>query len=64
MKSNVELMKFFSVFRNNKELIFTCGSGLNAAILALGATISKVENIAVYDGYWTAWGSTNNLPIA
>ncbi|TXD48402.1 sulfurtransferase [Polaribacter sp. IC073] len=64
MKSNVELIKIFSNFRNNKELIFTCGSGITAAILALGATIAKVENVAVYDGSWTAWGSTNNLPIA
>jgi thiosulfate/3-mercaptopyruvate sulfurtransferase len=64
MKSKEELSKVFSDYKNNKEIIFTCGSGITAAILALGAAISEVENVAVYDGSWTAWGSTDNLPIA
>ena len=64
MKSASELLAIFSSFKNNKEIIFTCGSGITAAILALGATIAKVENISVYDGSWTEWGSTNGLPIS
>ncbi|MGK0458483.1 MAG: thiosulfate/3-mercaptopyruvate sulfurtransferase [Polaribacter sp.] len=64
MKSKEELSKVFSDYKNNKEIIFTCGSGITAAILALGAAISEVENVAVYDGSWTAWGSTENLPIS
>ncbi|AUC84074.1 sulfurtransferase [Polaribacter sp. ALD11] len=64
MKSDVELTNIFSDFKNKTTLIFTCGSGITAAILALGATIAEVENVAVYDGSWTEWGSTDNLPIA
>jgi thiosulfate/3-mercaptopyruvate sulfurtransferase len=64
MKSKDELSKVFCDYKNNKEIIFTCGSGITAAILALAAAILKLENIAVYDGSWTAWGSTENLPIS
>jgi thiosulfate/3-mercaptopyruvate sulfurtransferase len=64
MKSKDELLKVFSDYKNSKEIIFTCGSGITAAILALGAAISEVENVAVYDGSWTAWGGTDSLPVS
>jgi thiosulfate/3-mercaptopyruvate sulfurtransferase len=64
MKSKGELAKIFGDFKNKKEIIFTCGSGITAAILALGAAISNVENVSVYDGSWTAWGGTENLPVS
>ena len=50
--------------QNKKEIIFTCGSGITAAILALGAAIVKIDNVAVYDGSWTEWASTKHLPIS
>ncbi|MFQ3296755.1 MAG: thiosulfate/3-mercaptopyruvate sulfurtransferase [Polaribacter sp.] len=64
MKSATELLEIFSSFKNKKEIIFTCGSGITAAILALGAAIAKLENVAVYDGSWTEWASTEGLPIS
>ena len=49
--------------KTDKEMIFSCGTGITASVLALGATISGYQNHAVYDGSWTEWGSTTNLPI-
>ena len=63
MKSIAELKHIFSSFKNKKQLIFTCGSGITASILILAATISNIKNCAVYDGSWTEWASTENLPI-
>ena len=64
MKTETELITIFNSFKNKKEVIFTCGSGVTAAILALGAAIVKLDNVAVYDGSWTAWASTKYLPIS
>lgn len=63
MKSIAELKHIFSSFKNKKQQIFTCGSGITASILILAATISNIKNCAVYDGSWTEWASTENLPI-
>lgn len=62
MKSKEELIRIFSRFKN-EHLIFSCGSGITACILALGAEIAGVENKSVYDGSWTEWGSLTELPI-
>jgi len=43
--------------------IFTCGSGITACVLALGASLLGRENSSVYDGSWTEWGSIATLPI-
>lgn len=48
---------------NADELIFSCGSGVTACILALGACILGYENLAVYDGSWSEWGATPDFPI-
>ena len=63
MKPQEELRTIFKPLKNKKQVIFTCGSGITAAILALGAAITAVENVAVYDGSWTAWGSGFDNPI-
>jgi thiosulfate/3-mercaptopyruvate sulfurtransferase len=47
----------------NDKLVFSCGSGITACILALGAEIAGVKNTSVYDGSWTEWGSMHELPI-
>ena len=64
MKSEADLKAVFQKINpNNKELIFSCGSGITAAVLALGADVAGFKNHSVYDGSWTEWGSTEGLPI-
>ena len=57
MKSPEELkMIFKSKNPENTPLIFSCGSGITASVLALGATIAGIKSHSVYDGSWTEWG--------
>ncbi|MDT0551734.1 sulfurtransferase [Urechidicola vernalis] len=62
MKSENELKTLFGMVKN-KQIIFSCGSGITACVLALGAEIAGIENKSVYDGSWTEWGSLTELPI-
>lgn len=62
--SKEKLESIFSrINPQKKDIIFTCGSGITASILALGASIANINETAVYDGSWTEWGSTVDLPI-
>jgi thiosulfate/3-mercaptopyruvate sulfurtransferase len=54
---------FKEILNNDKPLIFSCGSGITACTLALGAEIIGLKNKSVYDGSWTEWGSNAILPI-
>lgn len=59
-----ELKKVYSTFNlNGKEAIFTCGSGMTACIIALGAEVSGHSSNAVFDGSWTEWGD-GNYPVS
>lgn len=44
-------------------VIFTCGSGITACILALGALESGYSDVRVYDGSWSEWGQRQDLPV-
>lgn len=58
LKSKMALQNiFYNTANKNNNLIFSCGSGITACILALGAEISGYKKMAVYDGSWTEWGS-------
>lgn len=50
-------------FSIDKNITFSCGSGITACVLALGAELAGFKNLSVYDGSWTEWGSINTLPI-
>jgi len=64
LKSKEKLEFLFHTLNPKKDnMIFTCGSGITACILALGAEIAGYVNTTVYDGSWTEWGSRLELPI-
>ncbi|NJX15408.1 sulfurtransferase [Tamlana crocina] len=59
LKPKKDLEKAFSNLAKGKEtaIVFSCGSGITACVLALGAEVAGYKNKAVYDGSWTEWGS-------
>jgi thiosulfate/3-mercaptopyruvate sulfurtransferase len=64
MKPVEELRKLFiGLVPESKKLIFSCGSGLTACILALAAELAGYDRISVYDGSWSEWGQPSKLPV-
>jgi len=60
-KSKLELSQIFkTIVKDNNHLVFSCGSGITACILALAASICDYGNLVVYDGSWTEYGSLTN----
>ena len=58
MKPESELIEILSSFDiEHKRLIFSCGSGITACILALASEIAGYNNFSVYDGSWTEYGT-------
>ena len=45
-----------------KPVVTSCGSGVTAAVLALGLAEIGNQKTALYDGSWTEWGSDPDLP--
>lgn len=43
-----------------QPLLFTCGSGVTACILALAAVVAGHTDIKVYDGSWSEWGAVES----
>jgi thiosulfate/3-mercaptopyruvate sulfurtransferase len=44
-------------------VVTTCGSGVTAAVLALGLFIVGHKDVAVYDGSWAEWGQPGDTPV-
>ena len=64
LKSNNKLKSLFLELNpENKPMVFSCGTGITACVLALAANSLEYQNFKVYDGSWTEWGSEVNLPI-
>ena len=47
-----------------KPVVTTCGSGITAAVLALGLFRSDHKDVALYDGSWAEWGLPGDTPVA
>jgi thiosulfate/3-mercaptopyruvate sulfurtransferase len=44
------------------QLVASCGTGVTATVVALGAELAGWPPVAVYDGSWTEWGSRTDTP--
>ncbi|KAG0567228.1 hypothetical protein KC19_7G119900 [Ceratodon purpureus] len=44
-------------------IVASCGTGVTACILALALHRMGKQDVAVYDGSWTEWGSRSDTPV-
>ena len=65
MKSDEELIRIFTGagVEKGRPIIASCGSGVTAAILLLALEKIGFNELSLYDGSWTEWGSDESLPI-
>ena len=65
MRSADELMAAFGAIDVDlgQPIATSCGSGVTAAVLALGLYLIGHRDAAVYDGSWSEWGGRDDTPI-
>ncbi|MFF5723092.1 sulfurtransferase [[Kitasatospora] papulosa] len=59
-----QLRSLFEASAGGRErLVVSCGSGVTACVLALGAELAGYSDVSVYDGSWSEWGLPSELPV-
>ncbi|WP_329209690.1 sulfurtransferase [Streptomyces sp. NBC_00683] len=59
-----ELRASYRALAGERErLVVSCGSGVTACVLALGAELAGYREVSVYDGSWSEWGRPSELPV-
>jgi len=65
MKSADEIRAVFKDAGINagKQIVTTCGSGVTASTLAFALSLIGADDVSVYDGSWSEWGSVPDTPV-
>ena len=48
----------------SRPMVTTCGSGVTAAVILFGAHLLGKDDVRIYDGSWSEWGSDPDTPKA
>lgn len=57
----VEMVEAAGIDRS-RPIVTSCGSGVTAAVVALGLYLVGHEDTAIYDGSWSDWGARDDTP--
>ena len=65
LKPPADLHKLFRAagINDGAPVVTSCGSGISAALLLLGLHVIGRDDISLYDGSWSEWGSRADTPV-